>query len=43
MTDDIRPGVNDAIADNDSRDGVDRRGFLQCMAWAGTGLVWTAA
>ena len=20
-------------------DGVDRRGFLQCMAWAGTGLV----
>jgi Icc protein len=24
-------------------DGVDRRGFLQCMAWAGTGLVWVAA
>src|SRR5205823_10607474 len=24
-------------------DGVDRRGFPQCMAWAGTGLVWTAA
>jgi 3',5'-cyclic-AMP phosphodiesterase len=22
-------------------DGVDRRGFLQCMAWAGTGLLWT--
>ncbi len=22
-------------------DGVDRRGFLRCMAWAGTGLVWT--
>jgi 3',5'-cyclic-AMP phosphodiesterase len=21
-------------------DGVDRRGFLKCMAWAGTGLVW---
>ncbi len=21
-------------------DGVDRRGFLSCMAWAGTGLVW---
>lgn len=20
---------------------VDRRGFLECMAWAGTGLVWT--
>ena len=24
-------------------DGVDRRGFLECMAWAGTGLVWAAA
>ena len=23
-------------------DGVDRRGFLQCMAWSGTGLVWAA-
>ena len=22
-------------------DGVDRRGFLKCMAWTGTGLVWT--
>ncbi|PYX96517.1 MAG: metallophosphoesterase, partial [Acidobacteria bacterium] len=21
-------------------DGIDRRGFLKCMAWAGTGLVW---
>ena len=21
-------------------DGVDRRGFLRCMAWAGTGVVW---
>jgi len=24
-----------------SGDGVDRRGFLKCMAWAGTGLVWS--
>src|SRR5262249_9898563 len=23
------------------QDGIDRRGFLECMAWAGTGLVWT--
>src|SRR5919205_330337 len=23
-----------------NQDGVDRRGFLKCMAWAGTGLVW---
>ena len=22
-------------------DGIDRRNFLQCMAWAGTGLVWS--
>lgn len=22
-------------------DGIDRRGFLKCMAWAGTGMVWT--
>jgi 3',5'-cyclic AMP phosphodiesterase CpdA len=22
-------------------DGIDRRGFLKCMAWAGTGVVWT--
>ena len=29
------------IAHNHTEDGVDRRGFLQCMAWAGTGVVWT--
>lgn len=28
---------NESIANND---GVDRRGFLQCMAWAGTGVLW---
>jgi plastocyanin len=22
-------------------DGIDRRGFLECMAWAGTGILWT--
>lgn len=22
-------------------DGVDRRGFLECMAWAGSGMIWT--
>jgi Icc protein len=26
-----------------SPDGLNRRGFLECMAWAGTGLVWTVA
>jgi 3',5'-cyclic-AMP phosphodiesterase len=24
-------------------DRIDRRGFLECMAWVGTGLVWTAS
>jgi predicted phosphodiesterase len=24
-------------------DGIDRRNFLSCMAWAGTGLLWTIA
>lgn len=24
-------------------DNIDRRGFLQCMAWAGTGVLWTFA
>lgn len=24
-----------------SADGIDRRGFLKCMAWAGTGLLWS--
>ena len=22
-------------------DGIDRRNFLECMAWAGTGLLWS--
>jgi 3',5'-cyclic AMP phosphodiesterase CpdA len=26
-----------------SSDGIDRRGFLECMAWVGTGLVWTVS
>src|SRR3977135_4390950 len=29
------------ILHNHEHDGIDRRGFLQCMAWAGTGLLWT--
>jgi 3',5'-cyclic AMP phosphodiesterase CpdA len=24
-------------------DGIDRRGMLRCMAWVGTGLVWTVS
>src|SRR5213596_562014 len=29
------------ISRNVGHDGVDRRGFLKCMAWAGTGMLWT--
>jgi 3',5'-cyclic-AMP phosphodiesterase len=31
------------IVHDHNDDGIDRRGFLKCMAWAGTGIVWTAA
>jgi 3',5'-cyclic AMP phosphodiesterase CpdA len=31
------------IVHDHSHDGIDRRGFLECMAWAGSGVVWTAA
>jgi 3',5'-cyclic-AMP phosphodiesterase len=24
-----------------NHDGLDRRGFLECMAWAGTGMLWS--
>jgi 3',5'-cyclic-AMP phosphodiesterase len=35
-----RPTGGNFITQDDSDDGLDRRGFLRCMAWAGTGLVW---
>ena len=25
------------------KDGIDRRGFLRCMSWAGTAMIWTVA
>jgi 3',5'-cyclic-AMP phosphodiesterase len=34
---------NDNTPDNyhdQNHDGVDRKGFLKCMAWAGTGVLW---
>ena len=33
----------DHIDHNTQNDGVDRRGFLKCMAWAGTGMLWTVS
>ena len=35
-----RPAGSNYIADDSSDDGIDRRGFLRCMAWAGTAAVW---
>ncbi len=31
------------IQNNNEHDGIDRRGFLKCMAWAGTGVLWTVS
>ncbi len=33
--------MSDHILHDLSNDGVDRRGFLKCMAWAGTGVLWS--
>ena len=33
--------VSKLIRHNHNADRIDRRGFLECMAWAGTGVVWT--
>jgi 3',5'-cyclic-AMP phosphodiesterase len=33
----------DRMTTDHEGDGVDRRGFLKCMAWAGTGLVWSVS
>jgi 3',5'-cyclic AMP phosphodiesterase CpdA len=31
------------IVRDHNQDGLDRRGFLECMAWAGTGMLWTVS
>src|SRR6516164_6792338 len=31
----------DRIVPKIGGDGIDRRGFLECMAWVGTGVAWT--
>jgi 3',5'-cyclic AMP phosphodiesterase CpdA len=35
--------MNDRITHDPSGDGVDRRGFLRCMAWVGTGVAWAVS
>jgi Icc protein len=32
--------MTDYIEHDHTHDGVDRKGFLKCMAWAGTGVIW---
>jgi 3',5'-cyclic-AMP phosphodiesterase len=31
------------IVHDHHHDGIDRRGFLECMAWVGTGVAWTVS
>ena len=35
----MAPETNDSILFDHNHDGIDRRGFLKCMAWAGTGAL----
>src|SRR5580700_4631298 len=46
-TDMNRLREDEIVQENDGTlsagDGIDRRNFLGCMAWAGTGLLWTIA
>jgi hypothetical protein len=37
----VAPAADEAS--ESASDGIDRRNFLSCMAWAGTGLLWTMA
>src|ERR1700733_12408888 len=32
--------MSNYIDKDTTNDGIDRRGFLKCMAWAGAGMVW---
>ena len=41
LTQTLNP-ITRRISRNIHADGIDRRGFLECMAWAGTGVLWTA-
>jgi 3',5'-cyclic AMP phosphodiesterase CpdA len=38
-----RPNAGNHITTDHTGDDVDRRGFLRCMAWAGTATVWRMA
>jgi len=34
----IKAQISDKIIETFDQDGIDRRGFLKCMAWAGSGV-----
>ena len=40
---DIPQRLTEPQTTGSENDGINRRGFLKCMAWAGTGLVWSFA
>ena len=33
--------MTDRLERDETGDGIDRRGFLKCMAWVGTGVLWS--
>jgi 3',5'-cyclic AMP phosphodiesterase CpdA len=33
--------MDDRIVEDKNNDGISRRGMLKCMAWVGTGVLWT--
>src|SRR3954453_9761333 len=37
------PAKAEHLEHDRAHDGVDRRGFLKCMTWAGTGMLWTVS
>ena len=45
LAESLNPGPTElsTSSSHDGIDSIDRRGFLSCMAWAGTGLLWTMA
>lgn len=43
MANALHAGQRNDPAEGPHLDGMDRRGFLKCMAWAGTGLVWAVS
>jgi 3',5'-cyclic AMP phosphodiesterase CpdA len=42
-TNSIGANLSKLIIHDHSNDGIDRRGFLRCMAWAGTGVIWSVS